>query len=184
MSRTVIALSLVGVLLAGCRTDAPRAPVAAESAPVLGVAVLAPTQGNAAAGEIQFRRIGSHVRATGRITGLTPGSTHGFHIHQNGDCSAVDGSSAGGHFNPAAVAHGRIEADPHHAGDMPNLQADAQGVAVVDGPLSPAVSIGDGGAADILGRGLIVHADADDYATQPTGNAGARLACAVITPAG
>ena len=156
--------------------DAPVSPVA--------VAVLAPTAGNHVAGEIRFVRADGGLRATGRLSGLAPGSEHGFHIHETGDCSAPDGSSAGGHFNPAGMDHGKVDADPHHAGDMPNLQADANGVAEVDGPVSSLVTVGDNGPHDIIGRGLIVHADADDYASQPTGNAGARLACAVIQPAG
>ena len=151
---------------------------------LVAMAELAPTAGNQVAGRIYFVRVDGGLRASGRLTGLVPGQAHGFHIHQNGDCSAADGSSAGGHFNPAAVDHGKVDADPHHAGDMPNLQADADGVAVVDGPVSSLVSVGDGGEYDIIGRGLIVHADPDDYASQPTGNAGARLACAVITPGG
>jgi Cu-Zn family superoxide dismutase len=123
------------------------------------------------------------VHVTGQITGLKPGSEHGFHIHEKGDCSAPDGMSAGGHFNPGHQDHGNVATDPHHGGDMPNIKADDKGVATIDGPVSSNVNIGKGDDFDIIGRGLIVHADADDYKTQPTGNAGARLACAVIQKA-
>jgi Cu/Zn superoxide dismutase len=109
--------------------------------------------------------------------------THGFHIHANGDCSAADGSSAGGHFNPAQVEHGSVDAAVHHGGDMSNIVADAQGVATIDAALSSNVNLGSGDAFDISGRGVIVHADPDDYTSQPTGNAGSRLACGVIATA-
>jgi len=89
------------------------------------------------------------------------------------------GHISGGHFNPAAKPHGHGGAAPeHHAGDMPNLKADANGVASATFSLST-ISVG-GGAADVVGKGLIVHRDPDDYKTQPTGNAGPRLACSVI----
>lgn len=167
--------------------DAP-APAADSDAPpamatALATARLQPTQGSSVAGTITFSRVDGQLRASGDITGLTPGSEHGFHIHEKGDCSAPDGSSAGGHFNPGNSEHGSIEAGVHHGGDMPNIVADAQGSAHVDGPVASSVNAGQGGDFDIIGRGLIVHADADDYTTQPTGNAGARLACAVIVKA-
>lgn len=147
-------------------------------------ATLQATQGNAVAGSIAFTVADDgRLHASGDISGLAPNSEHGFHIHEKGDCSAPDGSSAGGHFNPASTEHGSIDAGVHHGGDMPNIVADAQGNAHVDGPVSSNVNAGKGDAADIIGRGLIVHADPDDYHTQPTGNAGARLACAVITKA-
>ncbi|MGV8959749.1 MAG: superoxide dismutase family protein [Stenotrophomonas sp.] len=147
---------------------------------VTAVAKLAPTQSNHASGTVTFSTVGGHLHASGELSGLTPNSEHGFHIHEKGDCSAPDGSSAGGHFNPAHVDHGAVTSAPHHGGDMPNLVADAQGNARIDGPVSSNVNIGNGDDFDILGRGLIVHAEADDYVTQPTGNAGARLACGVI----
>ena len=122
--------------------------------------------------------MGEGVHFTGKITGLPPGP-HGFHIHENGDCSAPDASSAGGHFNPAGVNHGRPDAEPHHAGDLGNIEADASGNAEVNIHVN-GVTLAEG-ANSIKGKAVIVHAAADDYATQPTGNAGARLACGVIT---
>lgn len=148
----------------------------------LAMAELKPTEGNQTSGVLHFHQVDGQLRVTGTISGLTPDSEHGFHIHETGDCSAADGSSAGGHFNPDALDHGSVDAADHHTGDMPNLKADGSGMATVDGPLSRHATLGDGGAHDIAGRGLIIHADPDDYASQPTGNAGARLACAVIQP--
>jgi Cu-Zn family superoxide dismutase len=118
------------------------------------------------------------VRIAGELGGLARGSTHAIHIHEKGDCSAADATSAGGHFNPAQQPHGRAGSGAHHGGDMDNVVADANGVARVD-VQAIGVSLG-GGATDIGGRAVVVHAAADDYRTQPTGNAGARVACGVI----
>ncbi|HEY0333612.1 MAG TPA: superoxide dismutase family protein [Stenotrophomonas sp.] len=162
---------------------APAAPEAPSAPAVTATTELKPTQGNEVKGNLTFRSVDGGLRVTGQISGLKPNSQHGFHIHEKGDCSAPDGSSAGGHFNPAQSEHGNVAADPHHGGDMPNLTADAQGNASVDGPVSSNVDIGKGDAFDITGHAVIVHADPDDYKTQPTGNAGGRLACGVITVA-
>jgi Cu-Zn family superoxide dismutase len=112
---------------------------------------------------VMFHQEEGGVFMHARLSGLTPGQEHGFHIHEKGDCSSGDGLSAGGHFNPAGKPHGPQDAE-HHAGDLPALKADANGKADLR----------------IVGRGLIVHAQPDDYRTQPTGNSGARVACAVI----
>ncbi len=160
--------------------DPSPADATAPAQDATAMAELAPTQGNEAKGSISFKVVDGRVHVTGQVTGLKPGSEHGFHIHEKGDCSAPDGESAGGHFNPATQDHGSVASDPHHGGDMPNITADDKGVATVDAPVSTNVNIGKGDDFDIIGRGLIVHADPDDYTTQPTGNAGARLACAVI----
>jgi Cu-Zn family superoxide dismutase len=141
---------------------------------------LMPVGDSGVSGELNFDVDDGGVRVTGSFTGLKPGATHAFHIHEFGNCTAADGSSAGGHFNPAAQAHGSREAGgEHHAGDIPNQVAGPDGVAAVDQRLD-GLQIGGGGQFDIIGRGVIVHADADDYTTQPTGNAGGRIACGVI----
>ena len=164
---------------------APAADPAAppEMAKPIATAQLQPTKDSTVAGTINFSLVDGQLRASGDITGLKPDSEHGFHIHEKGDCSAPDGTSAGGHFNPGSSEHGSISAAMHHGGDMPNIKADAQGNAHIDGPVASNVNVGVGDGFDIVGRGLIVHADPDDYKTQPTGNAGARLACAVINKA-
>lgn len=142
-------------------------------------ASLRPTDGQAARGSLAFEAVPGGVRVTGRVEGLGAGATHGFHVHEKGDCSAPDGSSAGAHFNPGGHAHGGPHSAQRHLGDLPNLTADAQGVATVDATIDDA-ALGDGSANDLLLRAVIVHAAADDYATQPTGNSGARIACGVI----
>jgi len=138
---------------------------------------LQPTRGNAAAGTVTFEQHGDHVMVLARVTGLKPNQEHGFHVHEKGDCSSPDGTSAGGHYNPTGKPHGPPDGE-HHAGDMPSLKADATGKAEARFHLM-GVSVG-AGAADLVGRGVIVHADPDDYRTQPAGNAGGRIACGVI----
>jgi superoxide dismutase, Cu-Zn family len=144
------------------------------------VANLQPTKGNDAKGTVTFSQAGDVVHVSANISGLKPNATHGFHVHEKGDCSSGDGMSTGGHFNPAGKPHGP-QSGEHHAGDMPSLNADSYGNANVSFDLH-GVSIGSG-SADLVGKGLIVHRDPDDYKTQPTGNAGPRIACAVIAKA-
>lgn len=164
--------------------DAPPAMMSSDAhANHTAVAELSPTQGNNVKGNVTFSVVDGKVHVKGQVSGLKPDSEHGFHIHEKGDCSAPNGDSAGGHFNPSKEDHGNVATTPHHGGDIPNIKADAQGNAVVDADVSTNVNIGEGNDFDIIGRGLIVHADPDDYKTQPTGNAGARLACAVIKAA-
>ncbi len=141
-------------------------------------AQLAATQGNTAAGTVTFTQQGNAVLVAGEVRGLAPGKEHGFHIHDKGDCSSGDGMSTGGHFNPTGAAHGAHDQNQHHAGDLVSLKADAYGMARFS-YTSTTLSVGQG-MADVIGRGLIVHRDADDFKTQPTGNSGPRIACAVI----
>ena len=111
------------------------------------------------------------------LKGLKAGD-HALHVHGTAKCEGPGFTTAGGHFNPAGAGHGRHGHGTHHAGDLPSLVADAQGVARLQFE-SSTISV-EGSANSVVGRGLIVHRDPDDYTTQPTGNAGPRLACAVI----
>ena len=142
-------------------------------------ATLEPTRGSTTTGTVKFVQAGDVVKVSGEIRGLKAGAEHGFHIHEKGDCSSGDGMSAGGHFNPGGKPHGNHGGAEHHTGDLPSLKADAGGVAKISFE-SRSIRVGST-ANDIVGKGLIVHRDPDDYTTQPTGNAGPRLACAVIT---
>lgn len=142
-------------------------------------ATLKSTAGNAASGTVTFSQSGNKVLVSGEVRGLKPNAVHGFHVHEKGDCSAADGMSTGGHFNPDGRPHGEHGKAPHHAGDLVSLQADAGGTAKFRFE-SSTISVGSGAANDVVGRGLIVHRDPDDFKTQPTGNSGARIACAVI----
>lgn len=165
----MVAVSLGAVACASSPTTPPGAAAQAQ---------LQSTRGNTASGTVNFTQTGGMVQVRGEVRGLKPNTEHGFHVHEKGDCSSGDGNSAGGHFNPDGKPHGNPASMAHHAGDFPSLKSDASGVARFNFQTA-ALSI-DSGAADVTGRGLIVHADPDDYATQPTGNSGARLACAVI----
>lgn len=141
-------------------------------------AALKPTKGNKTYGEVTFEQVGDKVRVIANIVGLKPGQEYGFHVHEAGDCSSDDGMSAKGHFNPYGKPHGHYGSKERHAGDMPNLKADAKGRARMNVEVDTMTV--KPGPASIVGKGLIVHASPDDYKSQPTGNAGARLACAVI----
>jgi Cu-Zn family superoxide dismutase len=142
------------------------------------IAVMKPTIGNQTRGIVRFIRMGDKVKITAQISGLKPNSKHGFHIHEFGDFSSMDAKSAGGHYNPEGYRHGGPESEERHAGDLGNLVSDSKGEArfelVVDN-----ISI-NGKKNPVLGRGVVIHADEDDLKSQPTGNAGARLALGVI----
>jgi Cu-Zn family superoxide dismutase len=140
---------------------------------------LMPGQGADVAGALDLVVEDGAVRMTGLVTGLKPESAHGFHIHEKGDCSSPDFKSAGEHFNPASQPHGNPATPPHHLGDVPNLVADADGKAPVNARIE-GVTLGDHGQNDLVGRAVVVHAKADDYMTQPSGNSGDRMACGVI----
>jgi len=168
--RFLVALSAIA-LAAGCGMmgigGGPKA-----------TASLQPTKGSNTSGTVTFTQSGDKVRVAGEVTGLRPNQEHGFHIHEAGDCSSGDGMSTKGHYNPQKKAHGQPSSPERHAGDMPSLKADANGKAKVDATLD--IITVSPGPTSVVGKGLIVHAQPDDYKTQPTGNAGARLACAVI----
>lgn len=171
--KRLLVTAVIGAL-AGCASMG-----ASDTAPRRAVANLAPTTGNDAKGTVTFTQAGDKVRVRVQLTGLKPNGEHGFHVHEKGDCSSGDGMSAGGHFNPMAKPHGDYhKGGDRHVGDMPNVKSDAKGNASASFEVS-GMAIGDG-AADIVGKGLIVHKDPDDYKSQPAGNAGPRLACAVI----
>lgn len=143
----------------------------------MAVATLTPTQGSSVRGLVMFHEKDGHLMVHARISGLMPNALHGFHVHETGSCASPDGNSAGGHFNPEGQPHGPQSA-PHHAGDLPALKADAEGrVDQMFHVMGPTVSAG---PRSLVARSVIVHAQADDYSTQPTGNSGARIACGVI----
>jgi Cu-Zn family superoxide dismutase len=165
----------------GCSTVREGWDSIAGSAGPTATAELKPTQGNTTSGRARFEQRGNKVLVTAEVRGLKPNAEHGFHVHEKGDCSAPDAMSAGGHFNPAGKPHGHYGQPERHAGDLPSLKADANGVATLRFE-SELITVA-AGPASVVGRGLIVHRDPDDYKTQPTGNSGPRLACAVIVAA-
>jgi Cu-Zn family superoxide dismutase len=170
MNKTFIFCAVT--LLSGCATQIDKPSANAR---------LIPTKNNTTTGTVTFKTIGSRVLVTAEIQGLKPNAEHGFHVHEKGDCSSGDGMSTGAHFNPSGKSHGAHGSDAHHAGDLPSLIADMNGNAKLSFETT-AITVGSG-PTDIIDRGLIVHRDPDDYKTQPTGNSGPRLACAVIVKA-
>lgn len=176
----IIKVSVLVFVVAGLIVGIQHAAQAGISsgAPVKAAAVLYPTTGNQVHGTVTFNKVRNGIQVVADINGLSPGE-HGFHIHEFGDCTAFDGKSAGGHFNPDGTPHGAqtATAKNRHVGDLGNIAAINSGKAhleLVDSLLSF------DGAHSIIGRGVIVHADKDDLTSQPTGAAGSRVACGVI----
>jgi Cu-Zn family superoxide dismutase len=168
--QSTIPIAAAFALLAGCQSmqsDGPRA-----------TATLQPTKGSNVRGTVTFMEHGGKVHVVANVSGLRPNGEFGFHIHEAGDCSSGDGMSTKGHFNPQGKPHAHAGTSERHAGDLPSLKSDAGGNAKVDAMLD--ILTVAPGPTSVVGRGLIVHAQPDDFKTQPTGNAGARSACAVI----
>jgi len=140
------------------------------------ICILYPTQGNNVSGTITFTQTEKGVRVVADLQGLSKGK-HGFHIHEFGDCSSADGMSAGGHYNPEGKSHGAPMEMSRHMGDMGNMEADESGKAHLE---YTDATILLNGSNSILGRSVIVHKNEDDLKSQPSGNAGPRVACGVI----
>jgi len=169
--------SLVGVAALGLRSQAAAPGKSQATSVTKAIAQLIPTTKTQSTvkGTVTFTKTEHGMHVSGEITGLTPGE-HGFHVHDYGQWSE-DGMATGGHFNPTGAPHASHDSSKRHVGDMGNIKADDSGKAVVEldddqmtfeGPTS------------ILGRGLVVHAKADDLKSQPSGDAGGRLAVAII----
>lgn len=170
--KTLYKLAVVAastVLLAACETT--------PTGPLLATAQLKPTKGSKTFGEATFEQVGDKVRVAVFVQNLRPGQAHGLHIHEGSDCSG-DAMGAKGHFNPHGKPHGHYGGSERHAGDLPALTANKRGRANVQTELD--IITLRSGPGNIVGRALVVHAQPDDYRTQPTGNAGARIACGVI----
>jgi Cu-Zn family superoxide dismutase len=193
MKRVLFLAMIAAATLGGCKKSSPTAPTTpgetamaepaaptepGAPAPKEAIAELARASNSNVKGTISFKEVADGVEVTANVEGLTPGE-HAYHVHEKGDCAAPDATSAGGHFNPSGHQHGAPNAPEHHEGDFGNLTAGndgkatktfvMKGITVAEGPTS------------VVGRGFIVHEKADDFKTQPTGNAGGRVACGVIT---
>jgi Cu-Zn family superoxide dismutase len=141
------------------------------------IATLQPKSGTQVTGTVTFTQQGDKVQVVVNAKSLSPGK-HGIHIHEKGDCTASDASSAGAHFAPGGGQHAGPTDAGHHAGDLGNLDADSDGNAMWT-ITTDSLSIGKG-ANDIIGKAVIIHGDPDDLKTQPSGNSGGRVACGVI----
>jgi Cu-Zn family superoxide dismutase len=168
MKRTALAtLALTFLICAAC-AHAPQ-PMAAT--------IMAPLGTSTAQGHVHFQQQSDgNVQVTADLTGLPPNSTHGFHVHDKGACTNY-GNDAGPHYNPTNAPHASPDAASHHAGDFGNVTADDKGEVHTTFTTR---SISVGGTNDVVGHAVILHANPDDLTTQPSGNAGARVACGVV----
>ncbi len=171
-------MRMIGGCLGLAALVALAAPGTAHAAAPKAVAKLEARSGSSVAGKATFTQQEGKVVMKVEVSGLTPG-THAIHLHEKGDCSAPDATSAGGHWNPTSQDHGKWGRVPFHHGDIGNLVADKKGKAKLTLE-SNIWTLGDGKPSDVVGHAVIVHAKEDDFTTQPTGNAGGRVACGVI----
>lgn len=180
----ITALGLAGVAQAQqqdqAHTQAQQDATQLETLNRPATANLQPTQGNQAKGTVTFTPSddANKVRVQVHLSQLNPGGVHGLHVHEKGDCSAPDASSAGDHFNPAGKLHGDRTAAVRHGGDLGNVEASSAGKVSVTFDVDD-ISVSDG-KQGIIGKSVILHEKADDLQTQPSGNSGNRIACAVI----
>lgn len=167
--KAALGIATGALLLAGCAgmSDAPTA-----------TAQLEPRNDSNVRGNVTFTQVGEMVRINGEVTGHAAGM-RAWHIHEKGDCSDPKGMSAGSHFNPHGYKHGGPTDAERHAGDMGNLVFDDRGRATIN-VTTGGISVSNDKPDGIIGRALIIHMDPDDLKTDPTGNAGGRVACGVI----
>jgi Cu-Zn family superoxide dismutase len=167
---TILMLIIIGI---GCKTGTKSS----DSKKVL--LALEPKSNSSVSGTASFIEKNGKVTFTAQIAGLKPG-IHAIHIHEKSDCTAADGSSAGGHWNPTFKSHGKWGQDNYHKGDIGNFTADQKGNGTITLTTDQWCIGCEDATKDILGKGLIVHQGADDFTSQPAGNAGARVACTGI----
>jgi superoxide dismutase, Cu-Zn family len=174
MKKIVVTAAMLTAIVVACKTGSHNA----DSGKTVSIR-MEPKSGSQVAGTASFTEKGGSVTLEAKLTGLKPG-VHAIHIHEKADCSAADGSSAGGHWNPTFKKHGKWGTGEYHKGDIGNFTADVDGNATVIFTTDEwCIGCGDK-TKDILGKGLVVHQDPDDYVSQPSGNAGARVACSGI----
>jgi superoxide dismutase, Cu-Zn family len=173
----IIILAVTGMALTAAAQDMTMSVVTpTPSKEIKAVCMIYPTAGNKVSGTITFTKTAQGVHVVANLAGLSKGK-HGMHVHEFGDCSAPDGTSAGGHYNPMQMKHAGPMDDMRHEGDLGNIEADETGKATLD-YTDPKLELE--GMHSIIGRSVIVHASEDDMKTQPTGNSGARIGCGVI----
>jgi len=177
MKKTFFFLSLALILISTYSLFGQHDSIMHERSSIKhALAVITPTKGNSVHGIVTFEEVDMGIRVIANLTGLKPGK-HGFHIHEFGDITSDDGSSAGGHFNPMNMPHSMPTSKKRHAGDMGNIEADENGNAHLD-YIDSVIKLD--GNYSIVGHAVIVHEKEDDLKTQPTGNAGSRIGYGVI----
>ena len=168
----------VSILLMGCERVDQQAGILPIAPEKQANAIIGSSNDSGVTGMAIFTQNGDQITLTIEIQGASPG-LHAVHIHANGDCSAPDGTSAGGHWNPTDVAHGKWGEGEFHLGDIGNIAVGDDGTGSIT-LTTDLWEIGTGSDVDVVGKGIIVHADADDFVSQPSGAAGARIGCGVI----
>ena len=168
----------ISVMLVGCDRAQQQAGVLPIAPAKQANAMIGSSNDSGVTGMAVFTQNGDQITFTVEIQGASPG-LHAVHIHEYGDCRAPDGTSAGGHWNPTDVAHGKWGEGEFHLGDIGNITVGEDGMGRIT-LTTDLWEIGTGSDVDVVGRGIIVHAGADDFTSQPSGAAGARIGCGVI----
>ena len=171
-------LTTVSILLMGCERVQPQMGVLPTASAEQAHAMIGSSNDSGVTGMAVFTQNGDQITLMVEIQGASAG-LHAVHIHENGDCSSPDGTSAGGHWNPTGVAHGKWGEGEFHLGDIGNIIVGEDGTGRIT-LTTHLWEIGTGSDVDVVGRGIVVHADADDFVSQPSGAAGARIGCGVI----
>ena len=175
---SLLLLISISLTLVGCDRIANQTGVLSTTSTEQAIATIGSASGSNVTGMAVFTQNGDYITLTIEIQNVSPG-VHAVHIHESGDCSSGDGKSAGGHWNPTDVAHGKWGEGEFHLGDLGNITVGEDGRGGFE-LTTDLWEIGTGSDVDVVGKGIIVHADADDFTSQPSGNAGARIGCGVI----
>ncbi len=173
MRKSLLIIALLVSILIGCKSNI----FCCKSSQL--TLIFSPKSNSNVSGTATFVEKNGEVVFEAKLTGLQPG-VHAIHIHEKSDCSAADGSSAGGHWNPTFKKHGKWGSEEHHKGDIGNFTADENGNGTITFTTKEWCVGCNDATKDVLGKGLIVHQGADDFVLQPAGNAGARIACSAI----
>ncbi|WP_166921948.1 superoxide dismutase family protein [Flavobacterium poyangense] len=173
MKKIIVSFAIITVLIIGCKTNTKSG-----DAKTLTI-TLEPKSSSTVSGTATFTEKKGKVTFVAKMAGLKPG-VHAIHIHEKSDCTAADGSSAGGHWNPTFKKHGKWGVGEYHKGDIGNFTADDKGNGTITLTTDEWCIGCEDETKNILGKGLIVHQGADDFVSQPAGNAGARVACSGI----
>ena len=166
----------VSIALVGCDKSGKKETASTPSKQA--TAAIGSASGSEVTGTAVFKKNGDSITLTVEIQNAAPGE-HAVHIHEVGDCSSPDGKSAGGHWNPTEVAHGEWGEGEFHLGDIGNMTVAGDGTGKIE-LTTDQWEMGTGSIRDIVGKGIIVHAGADDFTSQPSGAAGARIGCGAI----
>ena len=168
----------ISILLVGCERVQQQAGLLPTVPAKQATAMIGSLGDSGVTGMAVFTQNGDQITFMAEIQGAMPG-LHAIHIHAYGDCSAPDGTSAGGHWNPTNVAHGKWGEGEFHLGDIGNITVGEDGMGRIT-LTTDLWEIGTGSDIDVVGRSIIVHVGADDFVSQPSGAAGARIGCGVI----